>query len=180
MQFLLVGLLAAGVDLGAVLLVTVAVNLRYIFYGLSFPAAAFQGHRRALGYAMFSLTDEAYYVCTQLAKQADWRLLTWVLLLCHLYWIGGTVLASWLIPPQVFGFDFALAALFTVLAQHHAYYPERRPALFLGLTAIAAALLLVHAGGIDSKQTLALAIAVLLVLLFVTPRRFLLAQGGNV
>lgn len=46
--------------------------------------------------------------------------------------------------------------------------------------AIAAALLLVHAGGIDSKQTLALAIAVLLVLLFVTPRRFLLAQGGNV
>ena len=30
MQFLLVGLLAAGVDLGAVLLVTVAVNLRHI------------------------------------------------------------------------------------------------------------------------------------------------------
>lgn len=95
MQFLLVGLLAAGVDLGAVLLVTVAVNLRHIFYGLSFPAAAFQGHRRALGYAMFSLTDEAYSMCTQLAKQADWRLLTWVLLLCHLYWIGGTVLGSW-------------------------------------------------------------------------------------
>lgn len=158
-------------------------DLRHIFYGLSFPAAAFQEHRRALGYAMFSLTDEAYSVCTQLAKQADWRLLTWVLLLCHLYWIGGTVLgvlASWLVPPQVFGFDFALAALFTVLAQHHVYYPERCPALFLGLTAIAAALLLVHASGIDSKQTLALAIAVLLVLLFVTPRRFLLTQGGNV
>lgn len=182
MQFLLVGLLAAGVDLTAVLLATLAVNLRHIFYGLSFPSAAFQGRRLALGYAMFALTDEGYSVTTQISKTADWRLITQVLLLCHSYWILGTllgVIAAWLIPPQIIGFDFALAALFTVLAQNHFYYPERRPALALGFIGIIAALLAVHWGGMSSRQTLALAIGILLLLLLILPRRLLLGQGGS-
>ena len=40
MQFLLAGLLATGTSLGAVALATLAVNLRLIFYGFSFPTAA--------------------------------------------------------------------------------------------------------------------------------------------
>ena len=40
MQFLLAGLLANGTSLGAVALATLAVNLRLIFYGFSFPTAA--------------------------------------------------------------------------------------------------------------------------------------------
>ena len=60
MQFLLAGLLVNGTSLGAVALATLAVNLRLIFYGFSFPTAAYRGRPLLLAYSIFALTDEAY------------------------------------------------------------------------------------------------------------------------
>lgn len=173
MQFLLVGLLASGVDIAAVAVAALAVNLRHAFYGLSYPAQAFAGHPVALSYAVFSLTDEAYSLVSQYDKTADYREIVLLQALCHSYWILGTILGlalGALLPPQVVGFDFALAALFVVLAQHHYYRRERRPLLLLGAAAIAIALLLVHLEWLNPRQTLAVAIAALLVMLFFVPR----------
>lgn len=173
MQFLLVGLLVAGVDLAAVAFAALAVNLRHAFYGLSYPAQAFAGHPYALSYAVFSLTDEAYSLISQYDKNSDYREILLLQALCQGYWLLGTLLglaAGALLPPYVIGFDFALAALFVVLAQNHYYRRERRPLLALGALAIALALLLVHLGYLPARQTLAAAIAALLVMLIFVPR----------
>lgn len=181
MQFLLIGLLTAGVGLDTVLLATLAVNLRHIFYGLSFPTAPYRGHPLALGYAMFSLTDEAYSVISQLPKNTEWQKISAVLLLCQGYWLAGTligIIAGALIPPSIFGFDFALGALFLVIAQNHAYRRERRPALALGLIAIAIAFAAVYCLHISEQQILAIAISLLLALLCILPRRAILPEGA--
>lgn len=57
-----------------------------------------------------------------------------------------------------------------MLAQHHYYRRERRPLLLLGAIAIAIALLLVHLQWLEARQTLAVAIAALLAMLFFVPR----------
>lgn len=173
MQFLLVGLLASGVDLAAIAVAALAVNLRHAFYGLSYPAQAFAGHPLALSYAVFSLTDEAYSLVSQYDGDSDYRVIVWLQVLCHSYWLLGTILGlglGALLPPQVVGFDFALAALFVVLAQHHYYRRERRRYLLLGAIAIGLALLLVRLQWLDGRQTLAVAIAALLAMLFCLPR----------
>lgn len=173
MQFLLVGLLASGVDLAAIAVAALAVNLRHAFYGLSYPAQAFAGHPLALSYAVFSLTDEAYSLVSQYDGDSDYRVIVWLQALCHSYWLLGTILGlglGALLPPQVVGFDFALAALFVVLAQHHYYRRERRRYLLMGAIAIGLALLLVRLQWLDGRQTLAVAIAALLAMLFCLPR----------
>ncbi|ELS54581.1 putative branched-chain amino acid permease [Streptomyces viridochromogenes] len=66
------------------------------------------------------MSDEAYALTT--AEQArSWpsRRILWLQLFLHLYWAGsataGALLGS-LIPHSVNGLDFALTAMFTVLA----------------------------------------------------------------
>ena len=173
MQFLLVGLFVSGVDLSAIAFAALAVNLRHAFYGLSYPVHAFAGHPLALSYAVFSLTDEAYSLVSQYDKHTDYREILILQALCHSYWLLGTALGlalGALLPPYVVGFDFALAALFAVLAQNHYYHRERRPLLLIGAVAIGIALACVQLGWLGARQTLAVAIAALLVMLFFLPR----------
>lgn len=173
MQFLLVGLLVAGVDLPAIGFAALAVNLRHAFYGLSYPVQAFHGRPLALSYAVFSLTDEAYSLVSQYDKHSDYREILLLQALCQSYWFIGTILGlliGAMLPSYILGFDFALAALFVVLAQNHYYRRERRPLLALGALAIAIALILVQIGWLNARQTLAVAIAALLVMLFFVPR----------
>lgn len=179
MQFLMVGLLAAGVDLAAIAVATFAVNLRLAFYGLSYPAQVFAGHPLALSYAVFSLTDESFSLLSQSDDPPDYRAIVLLQALCQVYWLVGTVIGlglGALIPPQVVGFDFALAALFVILAQHHYYRRERRPLLLLGALAIVAALVLVRLQWLDGRQALAVAIAMLLMLLFFVPRQSIMGE----
>ena len=164
MQFLLAGLLATGTSLGAVALATLAVNLRLIFYGFSS-----RGRPLLLAYSIFALTDEAYSLIAPMGRDTDPRLIARIEALCQLYWIGGTALGLLLgqiIPPALTGFEFALTALFIILAQSHSYYRERRPAQAYGLIAILIAL-----ATVSDRNVLATAIAILLALLCLTPRK---------
>lgn len=118
-EFLLVGLVAAVAPLGTVALTALLVNVRHVFYTLSFPLHRVSG-RLAKAYSTFALTDEAY------ALTAGERARSWpgrrILLLqsfMHLYWVGGATaggLLGALVPDGVTGLGFALTALFTVLA----------------------------------------------------------------
>ncbi|ARZ66154.1 branched-chain amino acid ABC transporter permease [Streptomyces albireticuli] len=118
-EFLLIGMVTAAAPLAAVALSAFMVNVRHVFYALSFPLHRVTG-RLGKTYATFALCDEAYALAT--GKQArSWpgRRILWLQFFLHLYWaassVAGALLGS-LIPAGVTGLDFALTAMFTVLA----------------------------------------------------------------
>ncbi|MFI1198013.1 AzlC family ABC transporter permease [Streptomyces sp. BHT-5-2] len=118
-EFVLVGLVGAVAPLATVALTALLVNIRHVFYALSFPLHRVRG-RAARTYSTFALTDEAFALTTgeQARSWPSGRIL-WLQVFMHLYWAGsataGALLGS-LIPQSVQGLDFALTALFTVLA----------------------------------------------------------------
>ena len=167
MQFLLAGLLATGTSLGAVALATLAVNLRLTFYGFIIPVAAYRGRPLQLTYSVHALTDETYSLISQLGDEATPQLITRIELLAQLYWVSGTaigLLLGQIIPPQIVGFEFALTALFLILAQNHSYHRERHRVQLYGCIATLIAL-----ATVSDRNVLAVAIAILLVCLCLAP-----------
>ncbi|TBO56045.1 branched-chain amino acid ABC transporter permease [Streptomyces kasugaensis] len=118
-EFLLIGLVTATAPLAAIALSAFMVNVRHVFYSLSFPLHRISG-RLGKTYATFALCDEAYALTTgKAARSWSSPRILWVQLLLHLYWAGSAVagaLLGSLIPDGVTGLDFALTAMFTVLA----------------------------------------------------------------
>ncbi|WP_237773393.1 AzlC family ABC transporter permease [Streptomyces luteocolor] len=118
-EFLLIGLVAAAAPLFSIAATAFMVNVRHVFYSLSFPLDRVGG-ALGKGYSTFALTDEAYAL-TSGERGRSWpgRRILWVQGLLHLYWAGSAVagaLLGSLIPESVTGLDFALTALFAVLA----------------------------------------------------------------
>ncbi|MET9760431.1 AzlC family ABC transporter permease [Streptomyces sp. NPDC006372] len=118
-EFLLIGMVTAVAPLASIAVAAFLVQARHVFYALSFPLHRVRG-RLAKTYSTFALTDEAYAL-TATEQARDWsspRIL-WLQCFMHLYWAGsataGALLGS-LVPDGVTGLDFALTALFTVLA----------------------------------------------------------------
>ncbi|MFI6374180.1 AzlC family ABC transporter permease [Streptomyces sp. NPDC050546] len=118
-EFLLIGMVVAAAPLVSIALAAFLVQARHLFYALSFPLHRVRG-RFARTYSTFALTDEAYAL-TATEQARDWsspRIL-WLQFFMHLYWAGsataGALLGS-LVPDSVTGLDFALTALFVVLA----------------------------------------------------------------
>ncbi|GAA4910120.1 AzlC family ABC transporter permease [Streptomyces coeruleoprunus] len=118
-EFLLIGMVTAVAPLASIAVTAFMVNVRHVFYALSFPLHRVRG-RLGKAYGTFALTDEAYAL-TAGAQARSWpgRRILWLQLFLHLYWAGSAVagaLLGSLIPAGVTGLDFALTALFTVLA----------------------------------------------------------------
>jgi 4-azaleucine resistance transporter AzlC len=117
-QFMMVPMLAAGLPVGTIALATLVLNLRHVFYGLSLlnnmPAGRWQRW-----YGIFALTDESYSVLTALPGPVRPRRMALVCALNQGWWVLGTVLGVILgarVRLGLTGLDFALAALFAVLA----------------------------------------------------------------
>ncbi|WP_372443616.1 AzlC family ABC transporter permease [Streptomyces adelaidensis] len=115
----IVGLVVAAAPLASIAVAAFMVNVRHVFYALSFPLHRVKG-RVGKAYSTFALCDEAYAL-TSAERARSWsspRIL-WLQLFLHLYWAGSATavaLLGSLIPESVTGLDFALTALFTVLA----------------------------------------------------------------
>ncbi|MFI0983099.1 AzlC family ABC transporter permease [Streptomyces sp. NPDC021093] len=140
MQFLSVPLLAAGIPLFQLATTTLVINFRHVFYGISFPLNELHGTARRT-YGIFALTDETYSLIAAKAGQSlSGRRIHFIQLFSHSWWIIGSAmgaLASMVIPSGIEGIDFALTALFTVLAQEHFYQrSNRRPMLYGALAGI--------------------------------------------
>lgn len=120
MQFVAVALLAAGFDPFGALLMTLAVNARHLFYGISM-LNQYRGTGRMKPYLIFSLTDESFSIlCSAKPPQGvehKWFYF-FISLLDHFYWITGSVIGGILGSMVNFntkGIDFVLTALFVVI-----------------------------------------------------------------
>jgi 4-azaleucine resistance transporter AzlC len=153
-QFVMISMLTAGLPLGAVALATLIINLRHVFYGLSLlkrlptrPAARW--------YMVFGLTDETYSLLTTLPPGTPVAHRVLLTALNHGWWMLGSVLGALLgtqAQISVVGLDFALTALFTVLAIEQWRAAHRSTPLWVALVSYAVA----HA--LMREQALALAI----------------------
>lgn len=131
MQFVLLGLLASPFSPLTTLLMTLMVNARHLFYGLAM-LEPYGACRRARPYLIFSLTDEtfslvcdgkvppgvtpeAYYTAVSALDQAYWVLGS----------VTGALLGQWL-PWDLTGIDFAMTALFVVIAVEQWQAADRR------------------------------------------------------
>ena len=139
-QYLAVELLSAAAGLGTVALMTLLINFRHLVYGLSM-LEKFRGMGWRKLYMIFSLTDETYALLagTPAPVGVDPRNFYFsVALLDQLYWIAGSVIggiAGGMLEGviSIEGIDFAMTALFVVIAvdQWKAY--RKHLPVFLGL-----------------------------------------------
>lgn len=120
MQYVAIDLLSGGATLISAALMTLMVNARHLFYGISM-LDKYQDMGAAKPYLVFSLTDETYsLVCTgKVPEGADKRsYFLWVSLLDQSYWVIGSVAGSLigsLITFNTTGIDFSMTALFVVV-----------------------------------------------------------------
>ena len=120
MQFLAVSLLASGFDpLGAFLL-SLMVNARQLFYGISM-LQKYKGMGFSKNVLIYTLCDETFSISSSIeppeAVSRKYFYLS-ISLLDYSYWILGTLLGGILgeyITFSTEGIDFALTALFVVL-----------------------------------------------------------------
>jgi 4-azaleucine resistance transporter AzlC len=121
MQFISISLLAAGFHPLYTIVITLMVNARHLFYGISM-LSKFKGTRKILKpYLVFGLTDETFSILVSAdapeGVDKDWFMF-FVTILDQIYWIAGSLLGSILGSMLTFntkGMDFALTALFVVI-----------------------------------------------------------------
>ena len=166
-QFLAVTLIASQTSLPQVALLTFLLNFRHFFYGLSMISRYKDAGARK-GYLIFAMTDETYALLAGGVPPARVDATDYyfaVSLLDHLYWIGGSLIgaaAGNLITFDTTGVDFAMTALFVVLAVEQWKSNSRHaPALF-GLCFGIASLLIFGADLFLIPALIAIAAALLL------------------
>ena len=135
MQYLAVDLLAGGASLVAAALMTLTVNARHLFYGISM-VERYRDTGPAKPYLIFALTDETYsLVCSgEVPDGVDRKgYFLLVSLFDHLYWIAGSALGALVgsaLPFDSTGIDFSMTALFlVVMTQQWRENRDHRPAL---------------------------------------------------
>ncbi len=120
MQFVLVDFFGSGLSLSVMAAMTLIINSRHIFYGLSF-IDKFKKMKKLYPYMVFSLTDETYSILCSVESPEGTdpdKLYFLIALLNQIYWIAGSVigaLAGELITFNTTGIDFAMTALFVVI-----------------------------------------------------------------
>ena len=139
-QYLAVTLLGSAAGLGTIAVMTLLINFRHLVYGLSM-LEKFRGMGWRKLYMIFSLTDETYALLagTPAPVGVDPKNFYFsVALLDQLYWIAGSVIggiAGGMLEGviSIEGIDFAMTALFVVIAvdQWKAY--RKHLPVFLGL-----------------------------------------------
>ncbi len=120
MQFVSVGMISLGFHPISAVLMTLMVNARHLFYGISM-LQKFKDTGKLKPYLIFSLCDETFsLLCTAqppAGVSSKWFMF-FIAILDHLYWIIGGLMGSVLGSFVTFntkGIDFVLTALFIVL-----------------------------------------------------------------
>lgn len=133
-ELLLVSMIATATPILTIAATVFALNFRHAFYPLSFPIQVIRpGIGRA--YSIYAMIDEAYatYVLMPPEKLSSTRMLTGQMLM-QAYWIGGGLAGlafASVLPNPIEGFEFALVALFIVMALDAARSKREIPSVVL-------------------------------------------------
>ena len=172
-QYLGVELLSMAAPLADVAFLTLILNFRHLVYGLSMLEKFRNLGWRKL-YMVFSLTDETYALLAGVSvpEGVDSKDFYFsIALLNHLYWIIGSIIgavAGALITINTEGIDFAMTALFLVIAVEQWQSNDNHSPVFLGALGTLACLLLF---GPENGRFLIPALAILVAgLLLLRPR----------
>ncbi len=117
MQYVGIGLLAGGASVLTVILTTIMVNARHLFYSISM-LCHYKNAGRYKPYLIFSLTDETYSLLCDGSFPEDTdpdRFRFLVSLFNHSYWVLGSIIGSLLsgiLPFSTAGIEFSMTALF--------------------------------------------------------------------
>lgn len=147
MQYVGVNLLAAAVSLPTAALMTLGVNARHLFYGISM-VEKYRDMGKARPYLAFALTDETYsLVCdARLPGEVDPKgYYFWVSLLNQAYWVLGSLLGSLLggtLGMDTAGVDFSMTALFVVIFLDQWEKSETHTPALIGAAAAGSCLLI--------------------------------------
>ena len=170
MQFVMVSFFSGGISLITAAVMTLLINCRHAFYGISF-LDRFRKMGKACPYMIFSLTDETYSLLCSLKVPRDLdekKVSFFIALLDHSYWILGSTLGAALGQLRTFnstGIDFAMTALFvTIFIEQWLDYKSHIPAL----TGLFSALVCLLLFGAD-RFILPAMILTVAVLLFLRP-----------
>lgn len=150
-QYLAVNFFVPGVSFLNVIAMTLMVNIRHIFYGISLLDRFHQmGKKR--WYMIFGLTDETYsLLCTTKVPKGveEEKFLFAISLMNQSYWIIGSAIggiAGALIPFNSEGIEFAMTALFVVIFVEQWMEEKNRIPELLG---VAAAFVCLQIFGVD-------------------------------
>lgn len=138
MQYVTVDLLANGAGLVSAALMTLMINARHLFYGVSM-LIRYRDMGKAKPYLIFGLTDETYsLVCgTELPDGVEaGKYYFLVTLMNQCYWVIGSAagaLFGQAIPINTTGVDFAMTALFTVILTDNLLKQESRIPSIVGV-----------------------------------------------
>ena len=145
MQFVGVSLLTAAFDPFQALLMSVMVNARHAFYGLSM-LEKYRGTGPVRPVLICTLTDETFSLVSTLEPPegvARRDFYFWISLLDYLYWQVGCTMGNavgGLLTFDTTGLDFTLTALFIVLLLEQVKKKENRAAGIIGMVCTAASL----------------------------------------
>lgn len=130
-QFISVALLAAGAGLMEFFTLTLLINLRHSFYGLSM-LEKFSDAGKVKPYLIFALTDETYALLTTTKVPegvSKNKFYFYIAVLNHFYWVTGSVIGAVLgslLDLNLDGMAFVLTALFVVLTIEQYYSSQSR------------------------------------------------------
>ncbi len=119
-QYLAVNFFVPGISFFQVIIMTLVVNIRQIFYGISL-LERFHRMGKKRWYMIFGLTDETYsLLCTTKVPEGvdEEKFCFAIVLLDHSYWVLGSAIGGILgavMPFSSEGIEFAMTALFVVL-----------------------------------------------------------------
>ena len=139
MQYVAIDLMSSGATLLSAGLMTLMINARHLFYGISM-LIKYRDLKKVKPYVIFGLTDETYsLLCSTdvpegLDKEAYYF---WTTALDQSYWIVGSILGALFgqaVSINTKGVDFAMTALFIVIFTDNLMKKESRLPALLGLT----------------------------------------------
>lgn len=120
MEFVTVNLLLLPFNPITTFLLTLMVNARHIFYGISM-LDRYKNCGIKKYYLIFGMCDESFSINSSVTVPSDvdvgWFMF-WVTLLNHIYWVAGAVLGGllgYIIHFDTTGIEFVMTALFVVM-----------------------------------------------------------------
>ncbi len=138
MEFITVTLLMSPFDPLQAFVLTLMINARHIFYGISM-LEKFKGTGWKKGYLIFGMCDETFSInySAKIPPDADkgWFMF-FVTLLNQIYWVSGSTLGGIFgsfISINTKGLDFAMTAMFVVIFMDQWMKEKNHTSAFLGL-----------------------------------------------